>query len=96
MGVEQVDSSFAYRYVGSEKPENPLVGDVVVESGTGQTLIYDSSTSWVSVETCIGPMEAHPIKIERCTGCGAPLPLKDIDRNGLCECSFCSKIQYVW
>ena len=41
-------------------------------------------------------IESHIIQITACPQCNAPLPLKNIDNNGLCQCEYCNSMISVY
>lgn len=40
--------------------------------------------------------EHHPIKIQDCPKCGERLPLKSVNKDGICTCIKCNADTYIW
>lgn len=72
-------------YMGSEKPNNPKLGNIAIDNKTGLCSIY-SDNSWIDIATTIcntsyfePKVEYRELKPSICSCCGAPL------RNNKCE-----------
>lgn len=55
----------------------------------------DSKFTCLSGGTLIDT-EPRIIQITKCPQCDAPLSLKNIDRNGLCQCEYCNSMVSVY
>ena len=56
----------------------------------------DSNLVCLSGGTLIDIKEPRIIQITACPQCDAPLPLKNIDSNGLCQCEYCNSMISVY
>ena len=97
--VNSLNSSLysRFEFVGTTKPNEPFMGQVVLNEDDNRLYCYMGS-DWECISEDSNEETVIPKKITktRCDCCGAPLPLKDVDRNGLCECTYCSSISYIW
>ena len=92
--ISNINISLGFNFVGSQKPKNPKIGDIYHDLTDGCGYVYISDDKWEQI--CADSKPTHVVKKTRCSTCGAILPVKNVDDNGLCECKYCKNIAYVW
>ena len=88
------------QFVGCQQPEDPKLGDVYFDQENGCSFIYCDEVGWECISQVpkldYNTEREHVVKKTRCSTCGAILPVRRVDDNGLCECQYCKNIEYVW
>ena len=82
-------------FVGIEKLPNPKNGDIVADSLTNSTYIFDG-IDWQKLGTVNNLSQPEPVRNfkirNNCSCCGAPLP--NINKD-ICTCEYCGSIQQI-
>ena len=72
--------------------------DFVKELCTGNLYVYVNVGKYGTFSKVINAKEpeSHPIKISKCTNCGANLDIDNINNKGIVHCEYCNSKIYVW
>ena len=72
--------------------------DFVKELCTGNLYVYTNVGKYGIFSKVINTkeLETRPIKISKCTNCGANLDIDNINDNGIVYCEYCNSKIYVW
>ena len=84
-----------FRFIGTEFPENPKVGDIVCNNGTN----YVYNHEWEPLGTGTAP-STLPRKYKqnlKCASCGAPLFPDSLEyERGLAKCAYCGMLTSIY